>query len=135
MLSLENLAWSDDLADLPMQEIGPGDLVNGRKGRIMWFAPYDLSFDENISTQWNDVTFLGRGEPLFTYNNTQRTGTLKFKIVVDHPRIINEYRGRQDKELEKFFAGITTPEEFLDIIQDNTRLNTGTKKELEKKIK
>ena len=134
MLSLENLAWSDDLADLPMQEIGPGDLVNGRKGRIMWFAPYDLSFDENISTQWNDVTFLGRGEPLFTYNNTQRTGTLKFKIVVDHPRIINEYRGRQDKELEKFFAGITTPEEFLDIIQDNTRLNTGTKKELEKKL-
>ena len=134
MLSLENLAWVDKLADLPMQEIGPGDLLTGNKGRIMWFAPYDLSFDENITANWTETSFIGRGESLYTYNNTKRTGQLKFKIVVDHPRVINEYRGRQDKEIEKFLAGITTPQEFLDLIENNTRLNTGTKKELEKKL-
>ena len=134
MLSLENLAWSDNLADLPMQEIGPGDLLSGRKGRIMWFAPYDLSFDETTTANWNETEFLGRGEPIYTYNNTRRSGTFKFKILVDHPRIVNEYRGRQDAELEKFFAGVTSPSELLSIIQSNTQLNTGTKKELEKKL-
>ena len=134
MLSLENLAWSDNLADLPMQEIGPGDLLSGRKGRIMWFAPYGLSFDEQSNTQWSEHKFIGRSEPLYTYNTTSRSGQLKFKVVVDHPRIINEYRGRQDNEIEKFLAGITSPKEFLDFIEDNTRLNVTTKKELEKKL-
>ena len=108
-----------------MQEIGPGDLVNGRKGRIMWFAPYDLSFDETTTANWNETSFLGRSEPLYTYNNTKRSGTFKFKIVVDHPRVINQYRGRQTKEVEKFMAGITTPAQFLDFIDKNTQLNTG----------
>ena len=134
MLSLENLAWTDKLADLPIQEIGPGDLVSGNKGRIMWFAPYDLSFDETTTANWTDTQFLGRGEPLYTYNNTSRSGTFKFKILVDHPRIVNEYRGRQNNELEKFFAGITSPSEFLSVIQRNTKLDGGTKKELEKKL-
>ena len=133
MLSLENLAWSDNLADLPIQEIGPGDLLSGRKGRIMWFAPYDLSFDETTTANWNETEFLGRGEPIYTYNNTRRSGTFKFKILVDHPRIVNEYRGRQDKELEKFFAGVTSPSELLSKIQSNTNLDNSTKRELEKK--
>ena len=134
MLSLENLAWTDKLADLPIQEIGPGDLVSGNKGRIMWFAPYDLSFDETTTANWTDTQFLGRGEPLYTYNNTSRSGTFKFKILVDHPRIVNEYRGRQNNDIEKFFAGITSPSEFLSVIQRNTKLDGGTKKELEKKL-
>ena len=134
MLSLENLAWTDNLADLPIQEIGPGDLLSGNKGRIMWFAPYDLSFDETTTANWTDTQFLGRGEPLYTYNNTSRSGTFKFKILVDHPRILNEYRGRQNDDIEKFFAGIISPSEFLSIIQRNTKLDGGTKKELEKKL-
>ena len=71
MLSLENLAWSDNLADLPLSEIGPGDLLSSTKGRIMWFPPYDLSFDENVSANWTKTDFIGRGEPVFTYNNTK----------------------------------------------------------------
>jgi hypothetical protein len=134
MLSLENLAWSDNIADLPIQEIGPGDLLSGRKGRIMWFAPYDLSFDETTTANWTETEFLGRAEPLYTYNNTRRSGTLKFKLLVDHPRVVNEYRGRQNNELEKFFAGITTPQELLDLIQKENSLDLNTKTELEKKL-
>ena len=134
MLSLENLAWTDNLADLPIQEIGPGDLLSGNKGRIMWFAPYDLSFDETTTANWTETQFLGRSEPLYTYNNAQRSGTFKFKILVDHPRILNEYRGRQNDDIEKFFAGIISPSEFLSIIQRNTKIDGGTKKELEKKL-
>ena len=111
MLSLENLAWrSTDLQqDLPACEKGP----NG--GRIMWFPPYDLSVDESVSVDWNTNVFLGRPEPIYTYNNTKRTGSLKFKIVVDHPSILNVLVKKElqnvtpDSEVTKiidsFFAG------------------------------
>ena len=113
MLSIENLAWADNLADLPLSEIGPGDILSGTKGRIMWFPPYELTFDENTSANWTKNEFIGRSEPVFTYNNSSRSGSLGFKIIVDHPRVINCYRGNSTNLTERFFAGCTTPEEFL----------------------
>ena len=44
----------------------------------------DLSFDENVSANWTKVDFIGRGEPVFTYNNSTRSGQLRFKILVDY---------------------------------------------------
>lgn len=113
MLSIENLAWTDNLADLPLSEIGPGDILSGNKGRIMWFPPYELTFSESTSANWNKNEFIGRSEPVYTYNNSTRSGDLSFKIIVDHPRVINCYRGKSTNLTERFFAGCTTPEEFL----------------------
>ena len=113
MLSLENLAWADNLADLPLFEIGPGDPLTGTKGRIMWFPPYELTFDENTSANWTNTEFIGRSEPVYTYNNSKRSGSLSFKIVVDHPRVINCYRGMNNNLVERFFAGCVTPEDFI----------------------
>ena len=113
MLSIENLAWTDNLADLPLSEIGPGDLLSGNKGRIMWFPPYELTFDESTNANWNKTEFIGRSEPVYTYNNSSRSGSLSFKIIVDHPRVINCYRGNSTNLTERFFAGCATPDEFL----------------------
>ena len=111
MLSLENLAWrtTDLQQDLPSCEKGP----NG--GRIMWFPPYDLKVDETISVRWTQNEFLGRPEPVYTYNNTQRQGSLSFKIVVDHPSILNLLIDKElanvtpdskiTKIVDSFFAG------------------------------
>jgi len=114
MLSLENLAWRTSnrpgftVEDLPVCEIGP----NG--GRIMWFPPYDVSFGEASRTQWNEQTFLGRPEPIYTYQHTSRTGDLSFKIVVDHPSILNVIVNKElakatesklTKVVDSFFAG------------------------------
>ena len=134
MLSLENLAWSDNLADLPLSEIGPGDLLSGTKGRIMWFPPYDLGFDENVSANWTKTDFIGRGEPVFTYNNTTRSGQLKFKVLVDHPKVINGYRGYRTDAIEKFFAGCITPNTFLDYLSKNNDISQNTKEEIAKKL-
>jgi outer membrane protein OmpA-like peptidoglycan-associated protein len=117
MFSLENLSWRTSnrpgytYEDLPDCEKGP----NG--GRIMWFPPYDLSFDENISTGWQDNTFLGRPEPIYTYSNTSRKGNISFKIIVDHPSIMNvlvnkELENESSNEtinqvIDSFFAGCT----------------------------
>lgn len=119
MFSIENLAWRGSWDDgststragkinLPDCEKGPND------GRIMWFPPYDIQFTDNTSANWTTHQFLGRPEPIYTYNNTERTGTLSWKIVVDHPSILNLLTqkemarltdGEVDELLSAFWAG------------------------------
>jgi len=115
MFSLENLAWRTSstpgyaVSDLPVCERGP----NG--GRVMWFPPYDLTFSETVSANWNTSEFLGRPEPVYTYKSTTRGGSLSWKIVVDHPSSLNVIvnkilnnetnKTRIDSILESFFAG------------------------------
>ena len=132
MFSLENLAWADNLADLPLWEIGPGDPVSGTKGRMMWFPPYDLKFDENTSANWTATEFIGRSEPVYTYNNSKRSGSLSFKIIVDHPKVINCYRGQSNDLVERFFAGCVTPDDFLRSLEcEQSQTNFA---EIEKKL-
>jgi hypothetical protein len=133
MLSIENLAWADNLADLPLSEVGPGDTLSGNKGRIMWFPPYDLSFDENVAANWTKTDFIGRGEPVYTYNNASRSASLSFKILVDHPRVMNGYRGKSNDLIERFVAGCVTPEDFLNSLDSS--VSQSTKAEVEKKLK
>lgn len=110
MFSIENLAWKGRTDGLSEEQKGP----NG--GRIMWFPPYNLSFSENANVNWNEYKFIGRGEGLYSYNNTSRGGTLGFCVLVDHPSIVDiwdrkESRSDSDNQntkdygLLRFFAG------------------------------
>jgi hypothetical protein len=115
MFSLENLAWRTSntpgfsVSDLPVCERGP----NG--GRVMWFPPYGLTFNETVQANWNPHEFIGRPEPIYTYKSTTRSGSLTWKIVVDHPSVLNVIvnkvlgnetnKVRIDSILESFFAG------------------------------
>ena len=115
MFSIENLAWATSntpgfsVADLPVCERGP----NG--GRVMWFPPYGLTFSETVQANWQSNEFIGRPEPIYTYKNTSRGGSLTWKIVVDHPSVLNVIvnkvlanetnKVRVDSILESFFAG------------------------------
>lgn len=115
MFSLENLAWADDIGNLPQCEVGPGDLITGKQGRIMWFPPYDISFSENSSVNWEPNNFIGRGESVYTYNNTERSGNLSFKVVVDHPSYTNSFSSRfgggpDDHFVNSFWAGCIDPD-------------------------
>ena len=110
MFSIENLAWrgydpySFEQA-LSWEQRGP------LGGRIMWFPPYGIQFQETTSTQWTNNTFLGRGEDVYTYTNTTRTGSLSFMMVVDHPSIIDYVtwtsanKNVTDTDILRFFAG------------------------------
>jgi hypothetical protein len=92
--------------ELPVCEKGP----NG--GRIMWFPPYNIQFSESSNVSWETNNFIGRGEPIYTYNNTERSGNLSFSIVVDHPSYINSFRnpaGPDDNYVASFFAGCIDP--------------------------
>lgn len=106
MFSIENLAWKDVLNKeeyLSKEQRGP----NG--GRIMWFPPYDLNFSENTNANWESNTFIGRGEKIYTYSNTDRTGSLSFTLLIDHPSIINNVNDNKtsisNDDILRFFAG------------------------------
>ena len=114
MFSIENLAWRTSgrdgfrVSDLPVCERGP----NG--GRVMWFPPYDIKFSDSSQADWNPTSFIGRPEPIYTYKQTSRSGQLSWKIIVDHPSILNTIVNNQLKDassertnsiIESFFAG------------------------------
>ncbi len=105
MFSIENLAWDGYTKDLPENEVGPGDLFNGTKGRIMWFPPYDITITDNSSVNIENTDIIGRGEPIYTYRNTERTGTLSFKLIIDHPSYVNRYKNVSDDILNSINAG------------------------------
>ena len=101
MFSIENLAWADAPQRMGLDpcEIGP----NG--GRIMWFPPYDITFTDNTTANWNSEIFIGRAEPIYTYNHTERKGTLSWSIITDHPSVLNSLKEKKEKEIWQFFAG------------------------------
>ena len=97
MFSIENLAWRDDKSDKSQyDENGLSPEQKGPLGgRIMWFPPYDLSFNEDVSVKWNSNEFIGRGENIYTYTNTERRGNLSFTLLIDHPSILDYWTGQE----------------------------------------
>lgn len=97
MFSIENLAWRDskmkmgtyDQQGLSAEQKGP------LGGRIMWFPPYDLQFNEDVSVEWNGNKFIGRGEQIYTHTNTERRGNLSFTLLIDHPSILDYWTGHK----------------------------------------
>jgi outer membrane protein OmpA-like peptidoglycan-associated protein len=110
MFSIENLAWRDSTSFDKLKNCEKG--MNG--GRVMWFPPYDIAFTDDTTANWSTHQFLGRSEPIYTYNNSERSGTLSWKIVVDHPSILNLLTQKElsnlnenevDEILSAFWAG------------------------------
>lgn len=129
MFSIENLAWRTSSRpgftydELPVCEKGP----NG--GRVMWFPPYDLKFSDTSNAGWNKQTFLGRPEPIYTYKETTRTGSLSWKMIVDHPSIMNvivkqqlkgKNKDRINSIIDSFFAGCVKYDIYELAIKFNT---------------
>lgn len=125
MFSIENLAWRTSNTpgftynDLPYCERG------NMGGRVMWFPPYDLKVEEQNSADWEENTFLGRPEPVYTYQQTKRSGSISFKVVVDHPSILNLLvkkhfanmsEAEADSYINAFFSGCYEVD-FYDLIR------------------
>lgn len=136
MFSIENLAWNDHMNDLPECEQGVGDPVTGTRGRIMWFPPYDLLITESVVANWKETEFIGRGEPIFTYNNSKRSATLKFKIIVDHPDIVHKLVGEKSEFWERYFKGDKlVQEQAQQMLKSSKNLSQNEMDEIEKRRK
>jgi len=138
MFSIENLAWKGSALfnDLPGCEKGP----NG--GRIMWFPPYDLTFSETVSPGFDSTSFLGRPEPIYTYKDTTRSGSISFSIIVDHPSVLNliakkelqnDLTDKKDSVIESFFAG-AAKFDLYELARKFATLDVQTLKELQESV-
>lgn len=132
MFSIENLAWKgyDPYSfenALSWEQRGP------LGGRIMWFPPYGITFNESTNVNWSKNSFIGRGEDVYTYVNTQRTGNLSFLMVVDHPSIIDYtmWHGggnATDSDVDRFFAGCddgSGPDSLVDNVKPTPLTDEG----------
>ena len=130
MFSIENLAWKGE-ALLSQYHRGP------EGGRIMWFPPYGLAFNENVNTEWSSTQFIGRGEKIYSYVDTERSGNLSFQILIDHPSLLKLLHNVTDttgdvddvesyeQQILRFFAGcdILNKQESSDNVNSNVPQN------------
>jgi len=125
MFSFENLAIGtvkrngekygiidDELGSpIPLSEVGQ---FGGRK---MWFPPYNLQVNEVAMAKYESTVMVGRNEPMYNYQNSERSAVVSFSLLVDYPeqlRNINLQGNDKNKEIADFFAfgGDPLPDEY-----------------------
>lgn len=143
MFSIENLAWKDvNISGKGGYRFENGDFIKDYQntlseeqrgpngGRIMWFPPYDIDFQETSSADWHEDIFIGRGEPIYTYTNTKRNGSLSFTLLIDHPSVLDYWmlgkkKGSDDvndeQTLLRYFAGCEPISPSEDVINSMLR--------------
>jgi hypothetical protein len=133
MFSLENLALNVIKRDnyaviddewgtaIPLSEAGPFN------GRIMWFPPYDLQLNETASAKWESTVMVGRNEPMYNYQNSERTATLNFTLLIDYPEQLRKYIStsnddkNKNKTIADFFAFGGDPLPPEQVIEEYTK--------------
>jgi hypothetical protein len=111
MFSLENLAIGTIRRDrfgiiddefgtpIPLSEVGQ---FGGRK---MWFPPYNIQLNEVSTAKYESTVMVGRNEPMYNYQNSERSAVLSFSLLVDYPEQLRNLIGKnKNKEIADFFA-------------------------------
>ena len=112
MFSIENLASSvviskDDVgiiddeygSEIPACEVGPFN------GRMMWFPPYNVEINETAIAKYEPTVMVGRNEPMYNYQNSERSATLSFTLLIDYPPQVRNYMNSDNpqKDIAEFF--------------------------------
>lgn len=82
-------------------------LKNYSSGDLLYFPPYITDFSDSHSANWNEINFLGRPEPIYTYNNSKRDGTLSFMVLTDFSEIVLMGREWNDADMDKIEKNIS----------------------------
>jgi hypothetical protein len=113
MFSIENLAirttaldgnkgFIDDEygSEIPITEVGPFN------GRYMWFPPYAIEINETASAKYESTVMVGRNEPMYNYQNSERTATVTFTMLIDYPPQVKDYENNvnSQRDIAEFFA-------------------------------
>jgi hypothetical protein len=80
----------------PYAPIGAGKLIFSIKnysmhpgdGDTMFFPPYIKDFKNSYNADWNTIKFLGRPEPIYTYNSSEREGSISFVVLTDYTQTV-----------------------------------------------
>jgi hypothetical protein len=112
MFTIENLAIKtisngdsgiiddENGSPIPLEEVGQFG------GRVMWFPPYNIKFNETSNAKFESTVMVGRNEPMYNYQNSERGATLSFTLLMDYPENLNQYNKDNEahKKSAEFFA-------------------------------
>ena len=104
MFSIENLAVSVNKEGMVDDEYGtviPKSEVGQSGGRIMWFPPYAMEIQETATAKYESTVMVGRNEPMYNYQNSERTAVLNFTLLIDYPPHVSGYNS--PREISEFF--------------------------------
>jgi len=74
-------------------------------GRVMWFPPYNLEFNESTAANFESTVMVGRNEPMYNYLHSERSATIRFDMIMDYPPHLKNYKGlNKHKAIAEFFA-------------------------------
>jgi hypothetical protein len=97
-------------------------IYNGNKRLVhtMSFPPYIKSFANSDSANWNKIDYLGRPEPIYTYSNSNREGSLSFYILTDFSQEVDVGVDYENKTqiVEKFSKHFTSQSDIADESSD-----------------
>jgi len=81
-------------------------LKNYSNGDLIYLPPYIDSFSDSHTANWNEINFLGRPEPIYTYNNSKRDGSITFFVLTDFSEIVLMGRTWADADMDKIEKNI-----------------------------
>jgi hypothetical protein len=81
---------------------------NYSSGDVIYLPPYIDSFSDSHTANWNEINFLGRPEPIYTYNNSKRDGSISFFVLTDFSEIVLMGREWGEADMNKIEKSIGT---------------------------
>jgi len=86
---------------------GDSTLIN-----TMSFPPYIKDFANSDSANWNKIDYLGRPEPVYTYSNSSREGSISFYVLTDYSQQVDigydyEKQSKITETFDKHFSQTT----------------------------
>ena len=96
-------------------------LQNYSSGESFYFPPYIQDFSDSYGASWNSINFLGRPEPIFTYNNSTRDGTITFIVLTDYSQNIVIGTNYETNEMSRIRVNPTGHFTTKDVQQNNNK--------------
>ena len=87
--------------------------------RTMFFPPYIQSYQENANANWNTHDFLGRPEPVYTYNNSTRGGSITFFVLTDYAQDVELGTDWTDEGMQKILFNTSNTDSTWNIDKVN----------------
>lgn len=78
---LNGIEEARDLIKFRIEVITPGDKNSQPKVKYLYFRAYIDSFTDGFSGKWNTYNYVGRAENFYTYQGTDRSVNVGFKIA------------------------------------------------------
>ena len=96
-------------------------IKNYSSDQNFYFPPYIQSYSDSYGANWNSINFLGRPEPVFTYNNSTREGTISFVVLTDFTQNIVIGKDYSKDSMEDIKIDTKRSAQFArNTIKDNT---------------